>query len=48
MTGLIRCRRDELISKAVVCSFDGNSHKVDVLVGEEIPGPVAERTRPKS
>jgi hypothetical protein len=28
---LIRRRRDELISKAVVCSFDGNSHEVDVL-----------------
>jgi hypothetical protein len=30
-TGSIRRRRDELISKAVVCSFDGNSHEVDVL-----------------
>jgi hypothetical protein len=30
-TGLIRRRRDELISKAVVCSFDGNSHEVDAL-----------------
>jgi hypothetical protein len=30
-TGSIRRRRDELISKAVVCSFDGNSHEVDML-----------------
>ena len=30
-TGLIRRRRDELISKALVCSFDGNSHEVDAL-----------------
>jgi hypothetical protein len=27
----IRRRRDELINKAVVCSFDGNNHEVDVL-----------------
>jgi hypothetical protein len=31
VTGLIRRRRDELISKAMVCSFDGNIHEVDVL-----------------
>jgi hypothetical protein len=26
-TGSIRRRRDELIDKAIVCSFDGNSHE---------------------
>jgi hypothetical protein len=30
-TGPIRCHRDDLISKAVVCSFDGNSLEVDSL-----------------
>lgn len=30
-TGSIRRRRDELIDKAIVCSFDGNSHEVDTL-----------------
>ncbi|XP_035819177.1 uncharacterized protein [Zea mays] len=30
-TGSIRRRRDELIDTAVVCSFDGNSHEVDIL-----------------
>jgi hypothetical protein len=30
-TGSFRRRRDELIDKAVVCSFDGNSHEVDAL-----------------
>jgi hypothetical protein len=30
-TGSIRRRRDELIDKAVVCSFDGNSHEVNTL-----------------
>jgi hypothetical protein len=35
-TGLIHRRRDELISKAVVCSFDGNSHEVDVLAAGDM------------
>jgi hypothetical protein len=30
-TGSIRRRRDVLIDKAIVCSFDGNSHEVDTL-----------------
>jgi hypothetical protein len=30
-TGAIHRQRDELIDKAVVCSFDGNSHEVDTL-----------------
>jgi hypothetical protein len=30
-TGSIRRWRDELIDKAVVCSFDGNSHEVDTI-----------------
>jgi hypothetical protein len=30
-TGSFRRRRDDLISKAVVCSFDGNNHEVDIL-----------------
>jgi hypothetical protein len=30
-TGPIRRRGDDLISKTVVCSFDGNSHEVDSL-----------------
>jgi hypothetical protein len=30
-TGSFRRRRDELIDKAVVCSFDGNNHEVDTL-----------------
>jgi hypothetical protein len=35
-TSLIRRRRDELISKAVVCSFDGNNHEVDVLAAGDM------------
>jgi hypothetical protein len=35
-TGSIRRRRDELIDKAVVCSFDGNSHEVDILSAGDI------------
>jgi hypothetical protein len=35
-TGSIRRRRDELIDKAVVCSFDGNSHEVDILVAGDM------------
>jgi hypothetical protein len=35
-TGSIRRRRDELIDKAVVCSFDGNSHEVDLLVAGDM------------
>lgn len=31
VTSNIRRRRDELINKAVVCSYDGNSHEVDTL-----------------
>jgi hypothetical protein len=30
-TDSFRRRRDDLISKAVVCSFDGNNHEVDIL-----------------
>jgi hypothetical protein len=35
-TGSIRRRRDELIDKAVVCSFDGNNHEVDILVAGDM------------
>jgi hypothetical protein len=35
-TGSIRRRRDDLISKAVVCSFDGNSHEVDTIVAGDM------------
>lgn len=35
-TGSFRRRRDELIDKAVVCSFDGNSHEVDTLAAGDM------------
>jgi hypothetical protein len=35
-TGSICRRRDELIDKAVVCSFDDNSHDVDTLSAEDM------------
>jgi hypothetical protein len=35
-TGLICRHRNELISKAVVCSFGGNSHEVGVLTAGDM------------
>jgi hypothetical protein len=36
VTGSIRRRRDKLIDKAVVCSFDDNSHEVDTLSARDM------------